>query len=46
MRPAPIRRSESGGDELKGAEGDYRVQNPVTHLNGLQARLLDLGGAA
>lgn len=29
----------------KGAEGDYRLQNPIAHLNGLQARLLDLGGA-
>ena len=30
----------------KGAEGDYRIQNSISHLNGLQARLLDLGGAA
>jgi hypothetical protein len=25
----------------KGAAGDYRIRNAVTHLNGLQARLLD-----
>jgi hypothetical protein len=30
----------------KGAEGDYRIQNPIAHLNGLQARLLDVGGVA
>ncbi len=30
----------------KGHEGHYRIQNPISHLNGLQARLLDLGGAA
>jgi hypothetical protein len=30
----------------KGAEGDYRIQNPISHLNGLQARLLDVGAAA
>jgi hypothetical protein len=28
----------------KGAEGDYRIQNPISHLNGLQARLLDQEG--
>ena len=27
----------------KGAEGDYRIQNQITHLNGLH---LDMGGAA
>jgi hypothetical protein len=26
----------------KGAHGDYFVRNPVSHLNGLQARLLDI----
>ena len=26
---------------VKGADGDYVVRNPVSHLNGLQARLLD-----
>jgi hypothetical protein len=25
----------------KGADGDYQIRNPVTHLNGLQALLLD-----
>jgi hypothetical protein len=25
----------------KGSDGDYRIQKPITHLNGLQARLLD-----
>src|SRR5262249_95621 len=25
----------------KGAHGDYVVRNPISHLNGLQARLLD-----
>jgi hypothetical protein len=30
----------------KGAEGDYRIANPILHLNGLQARLFDIGGAA
>ena len=25
----------------KGADGDYRIENPVTHLNGLQALLVD-----
>src|SRR5262249_14731328 len=26
----------------KGAHGDYVVRNPISHLNGLQARLLDV----
>jgi hypothetical protein len=26
----------------KGRPGDYHVQNPITHLNGLTARLIDL----
>jgi hypothetical protein len=25
----------------KGADGDYFVRNPISHLNGLQARLID-----
>ena len=25
----------------KGADGDYRIQNPIAHLNGLQARLIN-----
>jgi hypothetical protein len=28
----------------KGADGDYLVSNPIAHLNGLQARLLDGDG--
>jgi hypothetical protein len=27
----------------KGADGDYFVRKPISHLNGLQARLTDLG---
>jgi hypothetical protein len=27
---------------FKGAAGDYVIRNPITHLNGLQARLVDL----
>jgi hypothetical protein len=30
----------------KGAHGDYFVENPIDHLNGLQARLLDRDGEA
>jgi hypothetical protein len=30
----------------KGACGDYFVENPIDHLNGLQARLLDRDGEA
>jgi hypothetical protein len=30
----------------KGAEGDYRINNPISHLNGLQARLLDAGAVS
>jgi hypothetical protein len=26
----------------KGRPGDYHVQNPISHLNGLTARLIDL----
>src|SRR5262249_60966987 len=26
----------------KGMPGDYHIQNPITHLNGLTARLIDL----
>jgi hypothetical protein len=26
----------------KGAKGNYRIRNPISHLNGLQSRLLDL----
>lgn len=27
---------------IKGASGDYIVRNPLTHLDGLQARLVDM----
>ena len=30
----------------RGAHGDYFVENPIDHLNGLQARLLDGDGGA
>src|SRR5262249_2308931 len=30
----------------KGAHGDYFVENPIDHLNGLQSRLLDRDGEA
>ncbi len=30
----------------RGAYGDYFVENPIDHLNGLQARLLDRDGEA
>jgi hypothetical protein len=29
----------------RGAHGDYRIANPIAHLNGLQARLLEVEGA-
>jgi hypothetical protein len=29
----------------RGAHGDYFIENPIDHLNGLQARLLDCDGA-
>ena len=30
----------------RGAYGDYFIENPIDHLNGLQARLLDRDGEA
>ena len=30
----------------RGACGDYFIENPIDHLNGLQARLLDCDGEA
>ena len=30
----------------RGAHGDYFIENPIDHLNGLQARLLDREGEA
>jgi hypothetical protein len=30
----------------RGACGDYFIENPIDHLNGLQARLLDRDGEA
>ena len=30
----------------RGARGDYFIANPIDHLNGLQARLLDRDGEA
>ena len=30
----------------RGAHGDYFIENPIDHLNGLQARLLDRDGEA
>ena len=28
----------------RGAHGDYFIENPIDHLNGLQARLIDSNG--
>jgi hypothetical protein len=28
----------------RGAHGDYSIENPIDHLNGLQARLIDSNG--
>jgi hypothetical protein len=45
--PLSFNRAKSAAINLaKGAEGDYRIQNPISHLNGLQARLIDQEGCA
>ena len=45
--PSPLNTSKSAAMAMsKGAVGDYRIQNPIAHLNGLAARLLDLGDTA
>jgi hypothetical protein len=44
-QPQSLKRAKANALAMaRGAEGDYRIRNPITHLNGLQARLLDLGG--
>ena len=40
--PFPLNEAKATAIRLvKGAEGDYRIQRPISHLQGLQARLLD-----
>ena len=40
--PAPLNSAKSAATAMaKGVAGDYHIRNSVTHLNGLQARLLD-----
>jgi hypothetical protein len=40
--PEPLSRAKANVLALaSGADGDYRIMNPVTHLNGLQALLQD-----
>jgi hypothetical protein len=43
--PVSLKQAKANATAMaKGAEGDYRIQNSIAHLNGLQARLLDIGG--
>jgi hypothetical protein len=45
--PSPFNEAKANALAMaKGAPGDYSIENPIDHLNGLQARLLDSDGEA
>jgi hypothetical protein len=45
--PSPFNEAKANALAMaKGAPGDYFIENPIDHLNGLQARLLDGNGEA
>ena len=45
--PSPFNQAKANAFALaRGAHGDYFIENPIHHLNGLQARLLDSDGEA
>jgi hypothetical protein len=45
--PSPFNEAKANALAMaKGAPGDYSIENPIDHLNGLQASLLDSDGEA
>jgi hypothetical protein len=45
--PSPFNEAKANAFAMaRGAHGDYLIENPIDHLNGLQARLLDTDGEA